>query len=91
MPAAQKEITTSVDDQGVQIRTHVSDSRMEWQAFIKWSETDNVFILFLSPCLFHIFPKRAFTTEQMMELRTMLHENIRRRTQAASASSSTAT
>ena len=39
-----------------------SHSEIQWRAFCRFVETENLFLLYLTEDLFHIIPKRAFST-----------------------------
>jgi len=51
---------------------------MNWRAFIRCIETPHLFLLYHSPQLFNLVPKRAFANaEQLEEFRSLLKIGIR--------------
>ena len=55
-----------------------ASAQMNWRAFIRCIETPHLFLLYQSPQLFNLVPKRAFAnTEQLEEFRSLLKIGIR--------------
>jgi small-conductance mechanosensitive channel len=75
--AKQVEQTTEFSDSG--IRTESADgmeSAIGWSQVLKWSENDAVFLLYLTPKLFVVYPKRVMG-ERVAELRGLLKGRVR--------------
>jgi YcxB-like protein len=75
-PAAHGAKTVLLDSLGVHWRWNGGSSDVEWRNFIRWVESKNEFLLYSSPACFNIVPKRAFTSEQLAEMRSFLSDNI---------------
>ena len=74
---AQVEQVTELSDSG--IRTQSADgteSAIGWSQVLKWSEGEAVFLLYLTPRLFVVFPKRVMG-ERVAELRELLKRKAR--------------
>jgi hypothetical protein len=72
----QVEQTTEFSESG--IRTQSADgteSAIGWSQVLKWSEGERVFLLYLTPRLFVVFPKRVMG-ERVEELRELLKEKV---------------
>lgn len=75
--AAQVEQVTEFSESG--IRTQSADgteSAIGWSQVLKWSEGDGVFLLYLTPRLFVVFPKRVMR-DRVEELRKLLKGKAR--------------
>jgi hypothetical protein len=70
------EFTAEISDEGIEIVTAFSESKMKWPSFVRFLESDEIFMLFLAQWLFLIFPKRAFVAGEANQFRTMLRRNV---------------
>jgi hypothetical protein len=75
-PSRQGPRTMFLDTAGVHLRWSGGTSDLGWNNFTRQLEGNHHFLLYTSPILFTIVPKRAFTGEQLSEFRTVLTENI---------------
>jgi len=67
-----------MDATGVHWRWNGGASDVEWKNYIRYVESKRQFLLYLSPAAFNMVPKRALTSEQVSEFRTLLAQNISR-------------
>lgn len=65
-----------LDTDGTHWRWDGGSSDVEWKSYVRWIETKNEILLYTSPVLFNIVPKRALTSEQLSQLRTLLTQSI---------------
>jgi hypothetical protein len=71
----QRPLKMEFTAQGVVIETLFSRSRYAWEYFPGCRETPLVFLLYISPAMFHIVPKRALASESDLDgLRYMLRD-----------------
>jgi hypothetical protein len=49
-----------VSDEGLYIHDAASEARLRWEQYLGYLEDDNVFLLYQTPKLYRIIPKRAF-------------------------------
>ena len=82
-PLLQNKIKMTLDEQSMRMWSYIGESTTYWVAYSRYIETANLFILLLSPGLFRIVPKRAFTPAEIDQLRTLLDEKIVTRKTAA--------
>ncbi|AFY32762.1 YcxB family protein [Calothrix sp. PCC 7507] len=76
-PGAKSDISVETTEEGLQITTQSSDSRLKWSLYTHWKETPNLFMVYQSHNCFNIFPKRAFSSEeQVNEFRALLRTNL---------------
>ena len=79
-PSAQMLKTLLVDDSGVHWRWDGGSADIDWKNYLKWQESKTQFLLYTSPVLFNMIPKRILTQDQVSEARLLLSENIAART-----------
>ena len=75
--AAQVEQVTEFSESG--IRTQSADgteSAIRWSQVLKWSEGEGVFLLYLTPRLFVVFPKRVMGAAELKVCRELMTKNI---------------
>lgn len=75
-PSARGPITATFDAGGVHWRWDGGSSEIQWKNFIRCLEAREQILLYPSPAYFSIVPKRAFTSEQMAEFRTLVGQHI---------------
>jgi len=64
------------DEDGLQFQGPTFSSRILWAHFYKFLEDERSFLLYQSPHVFNIVPKRGLSTEQIDVLRTFLRRNV---------------
>lgn len=77
-PSLKGPRTIQVDARGIQLRWSGGKSDFAWNNFIRYLEGNNHFLLYTSPALFTVVPKRAFMPEQLAEFRTILGRDIQK-------------
>ncbi len=75
-PGAQGQRTVLIDASGVHQRWSGGSSDIVWKNFVRSLEGKKQFLLYTSPASFDIIPKRALTSEGLLELRALLKQNI---------------
>jgi uncharacterized membrane protein len=70
------EFTAEISDEGVEIVTAFSESKMKWPSFVRFLESADTFMLFLAQWLFLVFPKRAFADDEADQFRKLLQRNM---------------
>ena len=73
------EITAEIDDAGTRLNYPSGTSDTKWHGYIDWSETNNMFVLFLSDRFVRVFPKRAFSGSDLSSLRVLLQRKLPKR------------
>jgi hypothetical protein len=76
-PGAQGPKTILLDPVGVHWRWNGGSADVEWKNYIRILEGKSQFLLYSSPVCFNVIPKRAFTAEQLSELRALLAESFK--------------
>jgi hypothetical protein len=73
-----QEVTFIFSDLGVEKRTLHTEGKLEWKAYVKFSETDKYYFLHYNSRLADIVPKGAFATPQdAASFREMLTTRVR--------------
>lgn len=75
-PELAQAYQVEVSDSGIVFDGPISSSRWTWPAFVKFIESKDVFLAFLSPCTFVIFPKRLLAPGQPDQLRELLRQKL---------------
>jgi hypothetical protein len=75
-PSAQGPRTLLADAAGIHWKWNGGSSDIEWKNFVRFHETKNQFLLYSSPIIFNVVPKRALTLDQRDDFRLILTENL---------------
>ncbi len=75
-PFYKGKISVQVDDLGTRFVYVTGDSNTQWAGYIRFIETPNLFVLYVSKAMFRQIPKRALSTEQLSQLRELLRQRI---------------
>ena len=70
------DFTAEISDQGIHIVTPFSDGQLKWNSFVRFLESNDIFMLFIAQWNFIIFPKRAFAPGETDEFRALLQRNV---------------
>lgn len=75
-PALREPRSVEFSDSGVKTDAGVASSQVSWQAYIRYVESKDTFLIYTSPACFVIIPKRVLQPEQITELRRLLQTHI---------------
>jgi len=75
-PGFAKEGLMIVNDESLRIEEEFERRETKWPAFTKFQETDNLFMLFEGARNVRMFPKRAFSQQELDEFRGLLSSKI---------------
>ncbi len=75
-PFYQGKVRVRADDSGTRFVYGTGDSNTQWSGYIRFLETKNLFMLYVSKIMFRPIPKRALLPGQVSELREMLQKKI---------------
>jgi hypothetical protein len=79
-PLLRERRTLDIDDHNIQFRTESSEGRSTWDAYIKFAENKDTFILFQQGNqIFVPIPQRDLSPPQVDDLRTLLEAHLPRR------------
>ena len=82
-PSNRQPRRIEVSEAGVKTDAGVASSNMSWEAYLRFVESKDCFLLYTSPGCFAIVPKRALQPEQVNELRQILQSNVGKQAAAA--------
>jgi YcxB-like protein len=72
----QRPINLSITETGIDFQIQGLQDFRQWQHYTGFRETKEMFLLYYSESLYHILPKRVFSSsEQMGQFRDLLNEN----------------
>jgi uncharacterized membrane protein len=70
------DFTAEISDQGIHLVTPFSEAQMKWNSFVRFLESNDIFMVFIAQWSFILFPKRAFAPGGADEFRELLQRNI---------------
>ena len=70
------ETTITVSDSGVQFQNEKGHTDFAWSAFVRYTETKTLFMLYVQSRIFQVVPKRAFSANELGFLREVLQGKI---------------
>jgi hypothetical protein len=76
IPPSQMQVTAEFSEKEVHFQSAKTDSVAQWEHFVGWRESRDLFLLYQRTNLFNMVPKRAFTPEQLTEFRELLARKI---------------
>lgn len=74
----REEQTFSWSDEGTESRTAIGQMRLLWSDFRQWDEGRTLIVIFLLANTVLILPKRAFSEDQLRDLRQHLNTHVGR-------------
>jgi hypothetical protein len=75
-PVLREPRRVEFSDSGVKTDAGIASSQVSWQAFLRYVESNETFLLYTSPACFVIVPKRVLQSEQVNELRQLLQIHV---------------
>lgn len=76
-PVLNEELTVELADQGTLISSPSSRAESTWAAYVGFAETPGLFVLFRSPLVAEIIPKRALTAGDLPTVGNLLRQKLR--------------
>ena len=75
-PHYKHDFTADISEAGVHVVTPTDDTQSKWGGFVRFLESDRIFLLFYSELTFIIFPKHAFAPGEAEQFHELLRLNI---------------
>jgi hypothetical protein len=75
-PNFSRQCSLHVDENGLRSESDVSSGETKWEAFVKFRETPNLFMMYFGGRMFKAIPKRAFSAPQLEEFRDLLRSKL---------------
>jgi len=72
----QDQFEASISDSGIDVSSPKGASKYNWSAFVRYVETENLFLVYQAPHVFNAFPKRVFTPEDVVAFRSLLDQKL---------------
>jgi hypothetical protein len=69
------DFTADSSEDSIYISTLTAESTMKWSAFIRFTESNQIFVLSQAAWLFQVFPKRCFAANEVDPFRGILQRN----------------
>jgi hypothetical protein len=74
-PFMHSQIWARIDEAGITMTYQTGSSVSTWDGYQACFETKDLIVLQLSTTFVRVFPKRAFSTEQLLEFRQLLEDH----------------
>ncbi len=71
-----QEVTADITEDGVHVVTALADTYMKWDAIVRFSESERIFMFFYAEWTFSVVPKRAFPPSEIADFRDLLRRKI---------------
>ena len=68
----QEQFTAEISDDVIKTQSATFDSTVKWEYFLRVVESHKLFLLYVSPRLFHMIPKRGFAPGEADQFRELL-------------------
>ena len=75
-PNLSREYLLHANEDGIQMKSDVSQGGGQWSVYTKYRETKSLFMLYCGARLFFMIPKRAFAHTQEQQFRELLRRKL---------------
>jgi|SRR5579863_1400702 len=72
----QDEFTAEISEEGVYMESPTFNANLRWGLFLRFLESDRVFLLYQTSRMFNLLPKSAFTPAEIDEFRQLLRRKL---------------
>jgi hypothetical protein len=72
----QQPVEAIISDSGIDAFSPTGSTKSAWGAFIRYAESEHLFLLYQGPHVFSIFPKRAFAPKDEESFRGLLNDKL---------------
>ena len=72
----QDEFTTDISEDGVYMESSTFDANLKWGLFLRFLESDRVFLLYQTNRMFNLLPKSAFAPGEIEEFRQLARRKL---------------
>ena len=72
----QQEITAEISEDGIHFVTPNSDARTNWGLFVRYLESDKIFVLYQSNQIMNLLPKRSFGSGEVEQFHQLLQQKV---------------
>jgi hypothetical protein len=68
----QYEFAASISEDGIHLQSVDFDANIKWAAYLRFLESDRIFLLYQTNRMFNLFPKTAFAPSEIDEFRQLV-------------------
>jgi hypothetical protein len=72
----QHEFTANISEDGVHLQSSDFDANLKWSLYLRFLESDRVFLLYQTNRMFNLLPKAAFGPGEIDEFRELARRNL---------------
>jgi hypothetical protein len=72
----QQEVTAQISEDGIHFVTANSDARTNWGLFVRYLESEKIFVLYQSNQIMNVLPKRSFGPGEVEQFQQLLQQKV---------------
>jgi hypothetical protein len=72
----QHEFAASISEDGIRLQSVDFDATLKWAAYLRFLESDRIFLLYQTNRMFNLFPKTAFAPGETEEFRQLVRRKL---------------
>jgi hypothetical protein len=72
----QHEFTANVSEDGIHLQSSDFDANLKWALYLRFLESDRIFLLYQTNRMFNLFPKSAFAPGEIDDFRQLVRRKL---------------
>jgi hypothetical protein len=72
----QHEFAADISEAGIHLQSEDFDANLKWALYLRFLESDRIFLLYQTNRMFNLFPKSAFAPGEIDEFRQLLQRKL---------------
>jgi len=72
----QHEFTANISEDGIHLQSSDFDANLKWALYLRFLESDRIFLLYQTNRMFNLFPKSAFAPGEIDEFRQLVRRKL---------------
>jgi len=72
----QNEFTANISEEGIHLQSSDFDANLKWALYLRFLESDRIFLLYQTNRMFNLFPKSAFAAGEIDEFRQLVRRKL---------------
>lgn len=72
----QHEFTADISEDGIHLQGSDFDANLKWPIYLRFLESDRIFLLYQTNLMFNLYPKAAFAPSEIDEFRQLVRRKL---------------
>jgi YcxB-like protein len=72
----RQEFTANISEDGIHLQSADFDANLKWALYLRFLESDRIFLLYQTDRMFNLFPKAAFAPGEIDEFRQLVRRKL---------------